>query len=161
VTETAPSESTEAPKPADPTEPTEHSFPWRVTAVVAAIVIASTALAGVVLTRNSVEGSDPSTASIFTPAPDLLPIEKQRQVTVLVQVRDKDKDVSSSVLVGAGGGVGFVSQLLLPRTLLLPTVPPVLLKDTDGPRGPVRSDEALQTLLGVQIDANIELDRLA
>jgi hypothetical protein len=170
VTETAPSESTEPPKPADPTEPpkpadptepTEHSFPWRVTAVVAAIVIASTALAGLVLTRNSVEGSDPSTASIFTPAPDLLPIEKQRQVTVLVQVRDKDKDVSSSVLVAAGGDVGFVSQLLLPRTLLLPTVPPVLLKDTDGPRGPVRSDEALQTLLGVQIDANIELDRLA
>ena len=143
------------------TEPTEHGFPWRMTALVAAVVIASTAIAGVILARNGVEGVDPSTASIFTPAPDLLPVEKQRQVTVLLQIRDKNKEVSSSVLFGAGANTGFVAELLLPRTLLLPTVPPVQLQNANGPRGPVRPDYPLQTLLGVQIDASIELDRLA
>jgi hypothetical protein len=54
-----------------------------------------------------------------------------------------------------------VAELLLPRTLLLPTVPPVQLQNANGPRGPVRPDYPLQTLLGVQIDASIELDRLA
>ena len=143
------------------TDDTEHAFPWRLTALVAAIVIVASVIAGVILSRNSVDGVDPSTASIFTPAPDLLPVEKQRQVTVLFQIRDENKEVSSSVLLGAGGGTGFVAELLLPRNLLLPTVPPRQLKDADGPRGPVSADAPVQTLLGVQVDANIELDRLA
>jgi len=142
-------------------ERTEHPFPWRVTALVAAIVIASTAVAGVFLARQGVQGAPPEDASIFTPAPDLLPVEKQRQVTLLLQVRDKGKEVASNVLIGAGGDTGFVSELLLPRNLLLPTQPPVQLKDVDGPRGPVSAQGPLQVLLNVQIDATIELDRLA
>jgi hypothetical protein len=139
----------------------EHGFPWRITALVAALVIAASAVAGVILARNGVQTAPPGDASIFTPAPNLLPVEKQRQVTVLVQVRDKGKDVASNVLIGAGGDVGFVPELLLPRNLLLPTSPPVQLKDVDGPRGPVSAQGPLQVLLNVQIDATIELDRLA
>jgi hypothetical protein len=143
------------------TQQTQHRFPWRVTAVVAAIVIATTAVAGVILARNGVQQANPSEPSIFTPAPDLLPIEKKRQVTLLVQVRDRRQELASSVLIGAGGDTGFIAELLLPRDLLLPTTPPVLLKDTNGPRGPVSAQGPLQVLLGVQIDAAIELDRLA
>jgi len=139
----------------------EHGFPWRVTALVAAIVILATAVAGVILSRNEVQRAAPEDASIFTPAPDLLPVEKQRQVTLLIQIRDKGKDVASNVLIGAGGDLGFVSELVLPRNLLLPTSPPVQLKDVDGPRGPVSAQGPLQVLLNVQIDATIELDRLA
>jgi hypothetical protein len=139
----------------------EHGFPWRITALVAAIVIATTAIAGVILARNGVQGASPDEASIFIPAPDLLPVEKRRQVTMLIQVRDKGKDVASNLLVGAGGDVGFVAELLLPRNLLLPTAPPVQLKDVDGPRGPISAQGPLQVLLNVQIDATIELDRLA
>jgi hypothetical protein len=143
------------------TEGQTHGFPWRITALVAAIVILATVVAGLILARNGVQTAEPDTASIFTPAPDLLPVEKQRQVTVLFQVRDKGKDVASNVLIGAGGDVGFVSELLLPRTLLLPTSPPVQLKDVNGPRGPVSAQGPLQVVLNVQIDATIELDRLA
>jgi hypothetical protein len=142
-------------------EQPESHFPWRVTALVVAIVIVTTAIAGVVVSRNTVDRQVPSDASIFTPAPNLLPIEKKRQVTVLLQIRDRGKDIVSNVLIGAGGDTGFVAELLLPRNLLLPTVPPVQLKDTNGPRGPVSAQEPLQALLGVQIDATIELDRLA
>ena len=138
-----------------------HGFPWRITAVVAAIVIAATAIAGVILARNGVQSSTPDEPSIFAPAPDLLPVEKKRQVVMLLQVRDKGKDVASNVLIGAGGDVGFVSELLLPRNVLLPTSPPVQLKDVDGPRGPISAQGPLQVLLDVQIDATIELDRLA
>jgi hypothetical protein len=139
----------------------ENHFPWRVTALVAVIVIATTAIAGFILARNGVDQLAPTEASIFTPAPDRLPIEKKRQVTMLIQVRDKGTDIASNVLIGAGGDTGFVAELMLPRNLLLPTVPPVQLKDTNGPRGPVNAQGPLQVLLNVRIDASIELDRLA
>jgi hypothetical protein len=137
----------------------EHSFPWRVTALVAAIVISTTVFAGAILSRNGVDQEAVPAASVSASA--VLPLEKKRQVTVLLQVRDKGKDMASNVLIAVGGDTGFVAELLLPRNLLLPTVPQVQLKDTNGPRGPVSAQGPLQVLLGVQIDAAIELDRLA
>lgn len=142
----------------------QHHFPWRITALVSAIVIIATVIVGVILSSNSVEQSvapTPSPSSSQTQAPDPLPVDERRQVTLLLQVRDKGSGIASSVLIGVAGGTGFVAELMLPRDLLLPTVPPVRLKDTNGPRGPITAQDPLQVLLGVQVDAAIELDRLA
>jgi hypothetical protein len=137
----------------------EHrGFPWRTTAIVAGIVVVASVVSGVLFARDRVETVEPKDASIFTPAPDLVPLEKQRQVTVLMRVRDDEGVAVSNVLVGVGGGTGSVSLLLLPRDLLLPSVPPVKLVDADDPTG--AAEEPLQTLLGVQIDATMDLDRL-
>jgi hypothetical protein len=138
-----------------------HPFPWRLTAVIVAMVALASVLAGVILGRNSVDQGPTQPASVFTPAPDLLPIEKQRQVTLLVQIRDQERQAVSNVLLGVGGDTGFVAELILPRNLLLPTVPPVQLKNVDGPTGPVSPEGPLETLLGVHIDAAVEMDRLA
>ena len=140
------------------TDAEDRGFPWRTTAVVAAIVIAASVLSGVLFARDRVETAEPSDASVFTPAPDLLPLEKQRQVTVLMRVRDESGSAVSNVLVGVGGDTGFVALLMLPRDLLLPAVPPVKLVDADDPTG--AAEEPLQTLLGVQVDATMDLDRL-
>ena len=141
----------------------QHHFPWRVTALVVAIVILATVIAGVILTRNSVEevSSPPSASASASQGPSPLPLDERRQLTLLLQVHDKGSGIASSVLIAAAGNTGFVSELLLPRDLLLPTSPPVRIKDTNGPRGPVSAQDPLQVLLGVQVDAAIDLDRLA
>jgi hypothetical protein len=145
-------------------EQPQHPFPWRITALVSAIVIIATVIAGVILSSNSVEQSvapTPSPSASDTQDPDPLAVDGRRQVTLLLQVRDKGTGIASSVLIGVAGGTGFVSELMLPRDLLLPTVPPVRLRDTNGPRGPITAQDPLQVLLGVQVDAAIALDRLA
>lgn len=142
-------------------DPHVYPFPWRLMAVVALIVVAATSVAGIVLSRNGVEEQAPTVASVFTPAPSLLPVQERRQLTVLVQVHDKDGVAVSNALLGVGGDTDFVAELLLPRDLLLPTVPPVQLKDTEGPGGSARAQEPVQALLGVQVDATLALDRLA
>lgn len=139
-----------------------YAFPWRLMGVVALIVVAATVLAGIVLARNSVDDEPATgTSSTVAPAPEREPIEKHRQVTILLQVRDRDRDAISNVLLGVGGNTGFVAELLLPRNLLLPTVPPTQLRDVDGPTGPVSAQGPIEVLLGVQVDAAIEMDRLA
>ncbi|MHB8795818.1 MAG: LytR C-terminal domain-containing protein [Candidatus Nanopelagicales bacterium] len=141
----------------------EHAypFPWRLMAAVAAVVIAATVMAGLIVARNRVAVQVPTEASVFAPAPDLLPVEERRQVTLLIQVRDADGGTVSNALLAAGGGTGFVAELILPRDLLLPTVPPVRLEAVSGPAGPVGAQGPLEALLGVQIDATLALDRLA
>jgi hypothetical protein len=136
-------------------------FPWRVTAIVAAVVLVASVVGGVLLTRDRVETAQPDDASVFTPAPQVLPLEKQRQLTVLLVVRDAEHVAVSSVLIGVGGDTGFVSELMLPRDLLLPTVPPIRLEQATDPTGSQTADQPLETLLGVQVDAVVDLDRLA
>lgn len=129
--------------------------------VVSGLVVAASVVAGVMLASQGVDEEQPVPASIFTPAPDLLPIERQRQVTLLVQVRDDEGAATSNVLLGAGGGTGFVAELDLPSDLLLPTVPPSRLSTTGGPTEPGRAQDAIETLLGVQVDATLDIARLA
>lgn len=129
--------------------------------VIAGLVVAASVVAGVMLASQGVDEEQPVPASIFTPAPDLLPLERQRQVTLLVQVRDDEGAATSNVLLGAGGSTGFVAQLQLPSDLLLPTVPPSRLSGTGGPTGAGRAQDALETLLGVQVDATLDIARLA
>ena len=138
-----------------------YPFPWRLMVLVALIVVAATIIGGVILARNSVE-DDPVIA--VSPAATIVtdePVEEHRQVTILLQVRDKDRKSVSNVLFGVGGKTGFVSQLILPRNLLLPTSPPTQLKDVDGPTGPISAQGQIETLLGVRVDAALEMDRLA
>lgn len=139
----------------------QRSFPWRITAVVAAVVIAASAIAGVLLARDRVLTATPEDASVFSTAPQLLPLEKQRQVTLLLVVRDQERAALSTVLLGMGGDTGFVAELLLPRDLLLPTVPAMRLERATDPTGSATPEQPLETLLGVQIDAVVDLDRLA
>jgi hypothetical protein len=142
----------------------EHAhrpFPWRITAFIAGVVLLATGVAGVLLSRDRMQSATPDDATIFTPAPQLLPLDKQRQVTMLLTVRDDQRSAVSTVLIGMGGDTGFVSELLLPRDLLLPTVPPIRLARVTDPTGSTTAEEPLETLLGVQIDAVIDLDRLA
>lgn len=138
-----------------------YPFPWRLMAVVAAVVIAATVVTGLVVARNRVAVQVPTESSSLTPAPDLLPVEERRQVTMLIQVRDEGGGTVSNALLGVGGGTGFIAELILPRDLLLPTVPPVRLEEVSGPAGPVGAQGPLEVLLGVQIDATLALDRLA
>jgi hypothetical protein len=138
-----------------------HAFPWRITAVVALVVIGSSVLAGVLLTRDRVETTGPAVTSPATPRPSAIPIEDQRQVTVLLTIRDAQRAAVSSVLIGVGGDTGFVAELMLPRDLLLPTVPPMRLEQATDPTGAQTAGAPLQTLLGVQVDAIMDLDRLA
>lgn len=138
-----------------------YPFPWRLMAIVALIVVAATMLAGLVLARNSVDDEPASGTSATVPALPVEPVEYHRQVTMLLQVRDKDREAVSNVLIGVGGKTDFVSELILPRNLLLPTVPPTRLRDVDGPTGPISATGPIEVLLGVQVDAAFELDRLA
>lgn len=130
-------------------------------ALLAAVVVLSSVVAGLVLSRQGVDDEQPREASIFTPAPDLLPLEKTRQVTLLLQVRNAVGEATGSMLLGVGGDTGFVAELLLPRSLLLPTVPPTRLEDAGKPNSATRAQESLETLLGVQVDATLDLERLA
>ena len=82
-------------------------------------------------------------------------------MTLLLTVRDVDRAAVSTMLIGVGGGTGFVAELLLPRDLLLPTVPPMRLEEVDDPTGARTPEQPLETLLGVQIDVLVDLDRLA
>ena len=149
-------------------DPPHHHFPWRITAVIAAIVIGASVLTGVLLGQQRV-GSDqpvPSSSAAASPLPSAdarpaLPLADQRQLTLLLTVRDDDRAAVSSVLIGVGGQTGFVSELLLPRDLLLPTTPPRRLAEVDDPTGLQTAEEPLETLLGVQVDAIVDLDRLA
>lgn len=138
-----------------------HRFPWRVTAVIVAVVVVASVVAGVMLSRQRVETATAEDASVFTPAPQALPLVEQRQLTLLLTVRDADRVAVSSALVGVGGDTGFVAELLLPRDLLLPTTPPIRLEQATDPTGGQTADQPLETLLGVQVDAVLDLDRLA
>lgn len=144
-----------------------HSFPWRITAVVAAVIIVATVAAGLLLARDRVAPSpEPAaTASLpsaaVSPSASPEPLEDSRQLTMLLTVRDADRAAVSNVLIGFGGGTQAVSELVLPRDLLLPTVPPRRLAAVDDPTGPQTAEQPLETLLGVQVDALLDLDRLA
>jgi hypothetical protein len=138
-----------------------YPFPWRLMGLVALIVVAATIVGGIVLARNSVEDDPVVSTSASASAVPGEPVEEHRQVTILLQVRDKDRKSVSNVLFGVGGETGFVSQLILPRNLLLPTSPPTQLQDVDGPTGPISAQGQIQTLLGVRVDAALEMDRLA
>jgi hypothetical protein len=145
------------------TDAPPHRFPWRVTALVVLIVAAASVVAGLLLARDRVGSAQPPpvqpTPSVA--APSALPLEEQRQVTLLLTVRDDERLAVSSILIGVGGGTDVVSELLLPRDLLLPTSPPMRLADVDDPTGPRTAEQPLETLLGVQVDATVDLDRLA
>lgn len=143
-------------------EQAHHPFPWRVTAVAAALVVAASVLAGVLLTRGQVTTTDPTPSPTPTATSTVAAIAEQgRQVTVLLVVRDDDRRAVSTMLIGVGGGSDTVSELLLPRDLLLPTVPPRRLSAIDDPTGAQDAEQPLETLLGVEVDAVIDLDRLA
>ena len=147
-------------------------FPWRVTLVVAVLVVAATVVTGLLLGRDRVDSSAPAAASesasaapsttpTSTPSATLGSAGQDRQLTVLLTVRDDERQAVSSILVGVGGRTGSVSELLLPRALLLPTVPAMRLSQASDPNGGALAIVPLQTLLGVQIDAAVDLDRLA
>jgi hypothetical protein len=145
--------------PAGPEGEDEHAypFPWRLMAVVAAVVVAATAMIGVVISRTSVE----QVTLLPEATPTARPTEASRQLTLLLQVRDAGGEAASTVLLGFGGGTQALVQLLLPRDLLLPTVPPVAVRDVDTPIGQVTAQDAVQVLLGVTVDAVLDMDRLA
>lgn len=146
------------------TDDQHHRFPWRTTAVIVVVVAVASVLAAVLLSRDRVETADPppATASASSAAvPTPIPLVDQRQVTLLLTVRDADRAAVSTVLIGVGGGTGFVAELLLPRDLLLPTVPPMRLEEVDDPTGARTPEQPVETLLGVQIDVLVDLDRLA
>ena len=142
-----------------------HRFPWRVTAIVVVIVVAASVAAGVLLARERVQPSaTPTTSAAVSPSgtgATALPADPDRQVTVLLTVRDEDGTAASSVLLGVGGNTGHVSELMLPRALLLATTPATRLAQAPAPNGGSLAAGPLQTLLGVQVDAVVDLDRLA
>lgn len=145
-------------------DPQHHRFPWRITAAVVVAVAAASVLAGVLLSRERVETADPPVATSSassTVAPTPIPLVDQRQVTLLLTVRDAERAAVSTVLIGVGGDTGFVAELLLPRDLLLPTVPPMRLEQVDDPTGSRTPEQPIETLLGVQVDVLVDLDRLA
>ena len=143
-------------------EQAHHPFPWRVTALVAALVIGASILVGILLTRGQVTTADPAPSPTPSATSTVAAIAEQgRQVTVLLIVRDDDRAAVSTMLIGVGGEGGTVSELLLPRDLLLPTVPPRRLSAIDDPTGAQDAEQPLETLLGVEVDAVIDLDRLA
>jgi hypothetical protein len=142
----------------------QHRFPWRITAVVVVVVVAASVLAGVLLSRDRVVTSTPPAATASassTAAATPIPLVDQRQVTLLLTVRDEERSAVSTVLIGVGGDTGFVAELMLPRDLLLPTVPPMRLEQVDDPTGARTPEQPLETLLGVQVDVIVDLDRLA
>jgi hypothetical protein len=142
--------------------PPHHPFPWRITALVAVIVLVGSVVAGLVLSRDQVTTTEPPGRPSATPSGTATAlVDQQRQLTLLLIVRDDDRSAVSSLLVGAGGNAETVSELLLPRDLLLPTVPPRRLSAIDDPTGAQSAEEPLETLLGVQVDAILDLDRLA
>lgn len=140
-----------------------HRFPWRVTAIVALVVVIGSVATGLLLGRDRVGSADPTA----TPSPGATSTAasivsgQERQLTVLLNVRGEERELVSSVLLGVGGTTGTVSELILPRALLLPTVPPMVLAQTSDPNGGSSAAQPLQTLLGVQVDAVVDLDRLA
>lgn len=141
-----------------------QGFPWRVTALVVAVVALASVLAGVLLSRDRVDSADPpvATASASSAAePTPIALVDQRQVTLLLTVRDGARAAVSTVLIGVGGDTGFVAELILPRDLLLPTVPPMRLEEVDDPTGSRTPEQPVETLLGVQVDVVVDLDRLA
>lgn len=141
-----------------------HGFPWRITAVVVAVVALASVLAGVLLSRDRVESTDPPVATASassTVEPTPIALVDQRQVTLLLTVRDDTRAAVSTVLIGVGGDTGFVAELMLPRALLLPTVPPMRLEEVDDPTGSRTPEQPVETLLGVQVDVIVDLDRLA
>ena len=146
------------------TDQQHHRFPWRITAVVVAVVAVASVVAGVLLSSDRVATTDPpvvtaspSSTVVATP----VPLVDQRQVTLLLTVRDPERVAVSTVLLGVGGDTGFVAELMLPRDLLLPTVPPMRLREVDDPTGSRTPEEPVETLLGVQVDVILDLDRLA
>jgi hypothetical protein len=146
------------------TDPQHHRFPWRITAIVVAVVAVASVIAGVLLSADRVETTEPPVATASpssSAAATPLPLVDQRQVTLLLTVRDATRAAVSTVLVGVGGDTGFVAELMLPRDLLLPTVPPMRLEEVDDPTGARTPEQPLETLLGVQVDVIIDLDRLA
>jgi hypothetical protein len=134
-----------------------YRFPWRLMAVVAVVVVVATALIGVVISRTSVE----EVTLLPSEAPTARPTEASRQLTLLIQVRDEEGEAASTVLIGFGGGTESLAQLLLPRDLLLPTIPPRTVREVDTPVGQATAQDAVQVLLGVNVDAVIDMDRLA
>ncbi len=143
-------------------ESSHHAFPWRITALVVLVVAAATAVAWLLLARDRVEPPPPAaTAQPSSSAATALPVVDDRQLTVLLTVRDDAGSAVSTVLFGVGGGTGYTAELMLPRDLLLPAVPPVRLGDADDPTGPSTAEQPLETLLGVRIDGLVDLDRLA
>lgn len=137
-----------------------HRFPWRITAVVVLVVLAASVVIGVLLGRDRV-GAGPvesTTPSVGTTASAFA---DDQQFTALLTVRGADRHVVSAVLLGVADHATAVSELIVPRALLLPTVPAMRLSQVADLSGPGREMAALQTLLGVQIDAVIDLDRLA
>ncbi|MCX6433838.1 MAG: hypothetical protein NTX29_14060, partial [Actinobacteria bacterium] len=138
-----------------------HPFPWRVSAIVAIVVVIASVLAGLLLGRDRVESAAPlaSSAATASAPSSLLPVD-QRQVTLLLTVRDADRTAVSNVLIGVGGDTGFVAELLLPRELLLPTVPPMRLQQVTDPTGSRTAEQPLETLLGVQVDAIVDLGQV-
>lgn len=143
-------------------EQSHHPFPWRVTALAAALVVAASIVAGVLLTRGQVTTTPPLPSATPSATSTVAAVAAQgRQVTVLLIVRDDDRRAVSTMLIGVGGEGGTVSELLLPRDLLLPTVPPRRLSSIDDPTGAQDAEQPLETMLGVEVDAVIDLDRLA
>lgn len=145
-----------------------HTFPWRVTAIVVLVVVVASVAAGLLLMRDRVGSPTPTpepsavpTAAPTVPATPALPFDSDRQLTLLLTVRDDDRQAVSTVLLATRGRTDAVSELMLPRDLLLPTAPPLRLKDATDPTGSQTAAEPLQTLLGVRVDAILDLDRLA
>ncbi len=146
------------------TDAQDHRFPWRITAVIVAVVALASVVAGVLLSRDRVATTPPPTAAASassTASATPVPLVDSRQVTLLLTVRDAERAAVSTVLIGVGGDTGFVAELMLPRDLLLPTVPPMRLEEVDDPTGSRTPEQPVETLLGVQVDVIVDLDRLA
>jgi hypothetical protein len=142
-----------------------HRFPWRTTGVIVIVVVAASVIAGLLLSRTRVAAPVPAATASATPAvaatQEPLMLDPDRQATLLVNVRDDDRKVMTSVLIGVGGSTDFTAELTLPPDLLLPTDPPLRLEDTTDPTGAQTAKVPLETLLGVRVDAILDLDRLA
>ncbi len=145
------------------TGPGHHPFPWRVTGVVALIVVAAAVVSAVLLGQNRVgSGSPAPVAASATAQPRPVGrLDTTSQVTVLFTVRDVERSAVSTVLIGVDPSSGAVVELMLPRDLLLPTNPPTRLEQAEDPTLSRTADEPLETLLGVRIDGLVDLDRLA
>jgi len=146
------------------TQAQDHRFPWRVTLVVALVVVLASVIAALLLGQNRVGSGRPDAVQPTVLADRDLrtqPLDTSRQVTVLLTLRDDDRVAVSNALIGVDPGTGEVVELMLPRDLLLPTVPPQRLSEMEDPTRPQTAKVPLEMLLGVQIDALVDLDRLA
>jgi hypothetical protein len=128
------------------------------------VVVVASVVAALLLGQNRVGSGRPDASQPTarqSPQAQVPPLDTSGQVTVLLTLRDDEREAVSNALIGVDPRTREVVELMLPRDLLLPSVPPKRLRDMEDPTRPQTAQVPLEVLLGVQIDALIDLDRLA